>query len=85
MSTTNTTEKMTPCNHCDGTGGTDRRCVVCHGRGEVRALCDGCGERRASRDGLCDVCDADVDAHYAAARFYFGDAEGELRMKGYRC
>jgi len=38
MTNPTTTDTLTPCIHCDGTGGTDRECTACHGRGERRAL-----------------------------------------------
>lgn len=96
-----TTDTLTPCVHCDGNGGTDRPCTMCHGRGERRALvlCDGCGEYEATRDGLCMRCDDDVreflDRGYDdpasmlgaldGARYYTGDDEGELLVRGVRC
>ena len=98
---TNTANTMVDCGDCNGSGGTDRPCVACHGRGERRALvlCDGCGEYEATRDGLCMRCDDDVreflDRGYDepwsmlgaldGARYYVGDDEGELLARGVRC
>lgn len=68
--TNTTTDTLTPCVHCDGTGGTDRECTSCHGRGEKRtaALCVACGEYEATRDELCARCDDDVTEFLCGGR-----------------
>lgn len=105
MTNTTNTSTVSPCHHCNGTGGTLDHCTACHGRGETAralVLCAGCGEYEATRDELCAICDADVMEFLGAgrdepwstvgtepaivgARYYFGDDEGELLVKGYRC
>ena len=96
--TNTTTEALTPCVSCHGDGGTDRPCTACHGRGEKRAavLCVACGEYEASRDELCARCDDDVAEFLCGgysepwamvgaldgARYYVGDDEGELLVRG---
>ena len=90
----NDTNTMVDCGDCNASGGTDRPCPACHGRGVRRALvlCEACGEYEATRDGLCSICDDDVREFLGggtvesfdvyAARFYYGDDEGELLARG---
>ena len=79
------------CTACHGEGGTDRPCTLCHGRGHMRGdtlVCEACGERAAVTFDylMCEVCDADMaaglDALNEGARYYVGDDEGELLVRG---
>lgn len=48
------------------------------------ARCEGCGERRDVRDGLCAHCNAEISAMIDAhARHYAGDVEGEALLAGH--